>query len=61
MSLADYLILALVAVALIAGLVFAHRRKKRGGGCCGGCTGCSCGCGTQKPFAPDDKTDCQLK
>ncbi|MCQ2449150.1 MAG: FeoB-associated Cys-rich membrane protein [Clostridia bacterium] len=43
----DYVILGLVAVALVGAFLWARRRKKQGKGCCGNCGQCS-GCNGRK-------------
>lgn len=59
MKLIDYVLLAIIAAAVIAAVFFRIRRRKRGDGCCGSCGNCSncsgaaiskerSGCGCQK-------------
>lgn len=48
MTLIDYILLIVVGLAIGAALYFSWRRKKRGGGCCGGCGSCDCGCSGKK-------------
>ena len=40
----DYILIAAIALGIAAAIYFWVRLKKRGGGCCGNCSGCSCNC-----------------
>ena len=44
MGIADYIIIAIVAILAGAAVYFAIRHKKRGGGCCGDCSKCVGSC-----------------
>ena len=44
MGLADYIIIAIVAILVGAAVYFAIRHKKRGSGCCGDCSKCAGSC-----------------
>ena len=45
MNTADYLILAAVAAAVLAGVISIRKNRKKGTGCGCGCAGCANPCG----------------
>ena len=42
MHLIDYLLLILIAAALLAACISLRKQKKNGNGCCGDCSSCGC-------------------
>lgn len=52
MNAADYMILLAVALAVLFAARFIYRRR-RNGGCCGGCGGCSGNCAACKKDCAD--------
>ena len=50
MNFIDYLVIALVALALIWAVRRVILNKKQGKGCSGNCAGCSQNCSSKNPF-----------
>lgn len=54
MTIADCVVLVLLAGILVGIFLYSRRRKKKGGGCCGGCAGCSRPCEHQSDSDRED-------
>lgn len=48
MSILDWILMILIAAAVVFALYRMHEAKRKGKGCCGNCTGCAAQCSHRK-------------